>query len=247
MRRTRSGGCVQEYAALSFARVSPPLPNIQLTLISRSLVLTVVSKAFQVLSDGNKRAVYDQTGSDPDSRGGGGGGGGGGFSRGGGGGGMGGGGGFGGAEEMSPEDLFRFFFQGNGGGGFGGGGSPFGGGGFQFYGPGGVRMSTGGPGMRRQHAAGGGGGGGGQQNGSVWLQVAPLLILFAFSLLTQLPSLFGAGTPADPDFSFEPSPRFDVRFPSLSLPSFRFASADSLSSPFLPPSFRSHAQPHQWE
>jgi DnaJ family protein B protein 12 len=80
----------------------------------------LVSKAFQVLSDADKKKKYDSFGGDPDARfnpataGGGGGGGGaspfggGGFAR---------GGGF--QEEMTPEELFRQFF----GGGFGG---PFG-------------------------------------------------------------------------------------------------------------------------
>lgn len=168
----------------------------------------MVSKAFQVLSDGNKRAIFDQTGGDPDSRGGGGGAASP-FSRGGG---MGGGGGMHGfgADELSPEDLFRFFFNGGGGGfggggPFGGGGSPFGGGTFQFHGPGGVRMSAGGP----RRAAGAGGGQQGQQQGSVWLQIAPLLLLFFFSLLFQLPSLFGGGS-ADPDFAFERMPKYSV-------------------------------------
>jgi DnaJ family protein B protein 12 len=82
----------------------------------------VVSKAFQILSDSQKRAAFDQSGGDPDSR----------FAgvpspgmaR-----------GFAGGRqfegEISPEDLFNMFFGGGmggqmGGGGFGGG--PFGGG-----------------------------------------------------------------------------------------------------------------------
>lgn len=74
----------------------------------------MVSKAFQVLSDADKKKKFDQFGGDPDARfnpaaaGGGGGAGpfsGGGFPR---------GGGF--QEEMTPEELFRQFF----GGGFGG-------------------------------------------------------------------------------------------------------------------------------
>ena len=80
------------------------------------LTATVVSKAFQILSDGDKRAVYDRSGGDPDSRasmassGAGmrGFGGGGSQFR---------GGGFGGGE-VNPEDLFNAFF-GGGGGGFG--------------------------------------------------------------------------------------------------------------------------------
>lgn len=85
---------------------------------------TVVARAFQILSDADKKAKYDRFGGDPESRFGAGGGGGGGgataspFS------------GFaqsaGGRrgmweEEISPEDLFRQFFGGGGmGGGFGG-------------------------------------------------------------------------------------------------------------------------------
>jgi DnaJ family protein B protein 12 len=88
----------------------------------------VVARAFQVLSDPDKKSRYDKFGGDPDSR----------FqpSAGPSGaspfGGFGGGGGFprsagaGGPmfeEEISPEELFNRFFN----GGFGGGGfSPFG-------------------------------------------------------------------------------------------------------------------------
>lgn len=94
----------------------------------------LVSKAFQILSDPQKKRIFDQTGSDPDSRGGGGGGGfSSGFSRAGAGGG-GGGGNY--RQEMTPDDLFNMFFSGGQGGGFGGGGF----GGFDF-GPG-VRVHT---------------------------------------------------------------------------------------------------------
>jgi DnaJ family protein B protein 12 len=82
----------------------------------------LVAKAFQVLSDPDKKKKYDQFGLDPDARfdprsaaGAGGGGGGAspfgnGFARG--------GQGFGG-EEMTPEELFRQFFGGAFGGPFG--------------------------------------------------------------------------------------------------------------------------------
>lgn len=142
-----------------------------------------------MLSDSNKRAIFDQTGSDPDSRGGmasp--------FARGGGMGGQ-----FGG-EELSPEDLFQFFFGG------GGGGASFGGGQGQF------RTQFYGPGMRTQQRARPQQGGQPQTPQSGWLQVAPLLILFAFSLLTQLPSFFGTAPVADPDFAFDLSAQFSVR------------------------------------
>lgn len=83
--------------------------------------MLVVSRAFQVLSDPDKKAKFDKFGGDPDNRFGGGSSAAGaspfsGFARSPGGAP---GGGFY-QEEMSPEELFRQFF---GGGGFGG---PFG-------------------------------------------------------------------------------------------------------------------------
>ncbi|KAI9048699.1 hypothetical protein LZ554_007530 [Drepanopeziza brunnea f. sp. 'monogermtubi'] len=106
----------------------------------------MVSRAFGILGDKEKRAKFDRHGGDPDSRFGGGaqpqsnpfsG-----FSRGtprqnAGGGGM-------WEEEISPEEMFRRFF---GGGGLGGGFGPFGGGGFD-NGPGFVFNMGGGPGVR---------------------------------------------------------------------------------------------------
>lgn len=89
---------------------------------------TVVSRAFQILSDSDKKSRYDKFGGDPDSRfnpGPSASAGGGGSPFGGGGGGFGGGfprGGF--EEEISPEELFNRFFGGGFGpmGGMGGGG-----------------------------------------------------------------------------------------------------------------------------
>jgi DnaJ family protein B protein 12 len=124
---------------------------------------------------------------------------------------------------MSPEDLFRFFFNG-GGGGFGGGGGPMGGGfggpfggggGFQFYGPGGIRMQTGGMGGMPR-----GGGQAGPQEPqtptSTLLQIAPLLLFLFISVITQLPSLFfGSGSTPLPEFSFDQTTRFPVSFLSF--------------------------------
>lgn len=83
----------------------------------------MVSRAFGILGDKEKREKFDRFGTDPDSR----------FasaqaqnpfsgfaSRQGGGGG--GGGGMWGEEELTPEEMFARFFGGGGGGGFGGGG-----------------------------------------------------------------------------------------------------------------------------
>ena len=90
------------------------------------ITCTVVSRAFQVLSDADKKAKYDRFGGDPDSR----------FPGASAGNGPSGFSGFGRPqggqrggpmfeEEISPEEMFRQFFGGGMGGGFGGGG-PFG-------------------------------------------------------------------------------------------------------------------------
>ncbi|KAH7921298.1 DnaJ-domain-containing protein [Leucogyrophana mollusca] len=161
----------------------------------------MVSKAFQVLSDPQKRAAFDQNGSDPESR----------FS------GMSAGRspGFASSQgEMTPEDLFNMFFGGGmNGGGFGGG--PFGGGPFggpvftASFGPGGftsTRVRTGG-------ARAGGAAAQGDDTGparSLLTQLLPLIILFAFSFLTALPNLFSSPSTPDPRFSFSPTSRYNV-------------------------------------
>ena len=166
----------------------------------------MVSKAFQVLSDKDKREIHDQFGGDPDSRGGGGGGGGGASS-------FASAGGRGVPAEMTPEELFNMFF---GGGGFGGG--PFGGAGagiggpfgsfVSFGGPGGFRVhqqfNAGGPNLRRRRPATAAGNAANadeddqQHTGSTLLrtlvQLAPLLIFFLFPLLSSLFSELGSGT-----------------------------------------------------
>ncbi|KAH7890848.1 hypothetical protein F5I97DRAFT_1839254 [Phlebopus sp. FC_14] len=160
----------------------------------------MVSKAFQVLSDPQKRAAFDQHGSDPESR----------YS------GMSSGpspgfatpfgGGFEG--EMSPEDLFNMFFGGGGmamNGGFGG--SPFGGPVFTAsFGPGGFRTTrvhmNGRPQATAQTEQG--------QGRSVLMQLLPLLILFAFSILSAIPDLFFPASTPDPRFAFTQSSRYNV-------------------------------------
>ncbi|KAG1766632.1 hypothetical protein EV702DRAFT_1189502 [Suillus placidus] len=144
----------------------------------------MVSKAFQVLSDSQKRAIYDQSGSDPESRS----------------------GGivlaqFGGEGEMSPEDLFNMFFGGGGmtmNNGFGGG--PFGGPVFTAsFGPGGFRTTR----MRTNM-----GGAQAQQQGE-GTQAPALILLIAFSFLSAIPDMFSTSIP-DPRYSFSPSTRFNV-------------------------------------
>jgi len=147
-------------------------------------------------TDSQKRAAFDQHGSDPESR----------FS------GMSSGGspGFSPAAyanfdgEMSPEDLFNMFFGGGmNGGGFGT--SPFGG-------P--VFTATFGPGFRATRVHVNGRAPAGAANGqgearSVLMQLLPLLLLFAFSILSALPSIFSTSTP-DPRFTFSHSSRYNV-------------------------------------
>ncbi|WVQ81601.1 hypothetical protein IAT38_003725 [Cryptococcus sp. DSM 104549] len=165
----------------------------------------MVSKAFQVLSDGNLRAAYDSNPShDPTQRGGGVP-----SSRGGGGMGMHPGFGGGGAyqTEINPEDLFNMFF--GGGPGFGGGNTPFGGGTFgggnvfTFGGPGGFQAHYGGP--RRPRAANAAA----NAETSPLLALVPMLLVFLFALLSIVPAIFSTSTP-DPAYSFEPSTRLNT-------------------------------------
>jgi len=145
----------------------------------------VISKAFTVLSDTQKRAVFDAGGGDPEQRG----------------------GGasssmfnqfhqqryaasqFGG-EELSPEDLFNAFF---GGGGFNGAG----------FGPGFRSATFVGPGFRTRTFNTAGARpdpGQRQQPTSTWMtlaQLLPLLLLFGVSILS---SLFSESTP---QFAFD--------------------------------------------
>ncbi|KAF6761611.1 endoplasmic reticulum protein [Ephemerocybe angulata] len=167
----------------------------------------LVSKAFQVLSDPQKRAAYDSSGADPESR-------------------FGGrpsssgfspqsfgGGGFDG--EISPEDLFNMFF-GGGGGGFGNG---FSGG---FGGPRAklsplqlcsLHRSVPTASSKRGHIGDqvqqANAQAGPQDTRSILVQLLPLLILFGFSLLSALPSLFTTPPVPEPRYSWSGTTRYN--------------------------------------
>ncbi|KAI1426324.1 DUF1977-domain-containing protein [Xylaria sp. FL1777] len=169
----------------------------------------MVSKAFSVLGDKDKRDRFDRFGTDPESRfesaraqaqnpfGGGFGG------RPGGGGGPGAGFGRGGMfdDEMTPEEMFARFF----GGGFGGfdAGPQFV---FNVGGNRGFRVHQfGGAGPRRRPRADGQPGQQ-QQPASGWetfIGLLPVLFLFVFPLLTSLFSGLGESQPAVPNMVFD--------------------------------------------
>lgn len=169
----------------------------------------MVSRAFQVLSDAEKKQKYDRFGGDPDNR----------FSAGaassaspfngfarspgGGRGPM-----F--EDEISPEELFNRFF---GGGGMAGG--PFGfdtgpqfvfnlGGGPGFR----VHQFGGGRPRRRPREANGNGEQGTQSAMSVFSNLLPLLVLFVLPLLS---SIFSSSSPSGPSLRFDtPEPPYTM-------------------------------------
>lgn len=195
------------------------------------LIDVVVSRAFQVLSDSDKKSRYDKFGGDPDSR----------FNPGAGpsespfssGGFSGFGGGFprsGGPmfeEEISPEELFNHFFGGGFGGMGGGGFSPFGTITYQLYlivcifeeevltvyhvgGPQFVFNMGGGPGFR-VHQFGGPRPRRRPRDAepdpvpspwAIFQQLLPLILLFVLPLLSSLFSS-GTATPAGPSYRFD--------------------------------------------
>jgi len=161
-----------------------------------------VSKAFQVLSDPQKRAAYDSSGGDPEAR-------------------------FGGQPssasrafagnagfegEISPEDLFNMFFGGGVGRGGGFGGPAFS---ASFGGPGNVftfgpnTFQTGG--RARRHTRQRGNANADVEARSLLTQLLPLILLFAFTVLSQLPSLFTTPPVPDPRFSFKGTQRYNAQ------------------------------------
>ncbi|KAJ5341997.1 Heat shock protein DnaJ [Penicillium brevicompactum] len=159
----------------------------------------MVSRAFQILSDEDKKSKYDKFGGDPDSRFQPGpsassgaspfsGFGGGGFPR----------GGAGFDEEISAEEMFNRFF--NGGFGGMGGGPQFvfnmgGGPGFRVHQFGGQQP------RRRPRAAGAATQEAPLDGRSILRQLLPLIILFVLPLLSSLFS--GSSTPSGPSYRFD--------------------------------------------
>jgi len=163
----------------------------------------MVSKAFQILSDADKRAAYDRHGSDPESRSSGMSSAGGGPS------------GFAGHPfgaqfegELSPEDLFNMFFGGGGGGMMGGG--PFGSTVFTTsFGQGGfrtTRVNTG----RRSNAGAQAQAQADASPRTMIMQLAPLFILFLFTFLSAIPNIFGPSPTPDPSYSFSQTSRYSL-------------------------------------
>jgi len=173
----------------------------------------VVSKAFQVLSDPQKRQIFDQTGSDPESRGGGAGGGGSEgapFT------------GFGGAShhggpDLSPEDFFNLFFS-NGGGLFGNGGGIFDEGrGFTFGGGPGIRVHQFGTGPRMQRRTTNRHANNERQEEAdepvtnltrIFWQLLPLILFFLVPILSGLFSGDGEQKLRGPHFAMDPQPPY---------------------------------------
>jgi DnaJ family protein B protein 12 len=168
-------------------------------------VAAVVSRAFQVLSDPDKKSKYDKFGGDPDSR----------FTPSAGPSGASPFGGFGGGgfprsagaggpmfeEEISPEELFNRFFN----GGFGGGGfGPFGGPQFVFNmggGPGFRVHQFGGPRPRRRPREASAQAEPAPSGWATFQSLLPLILLFVLPLLSSLFS--GSSSPSGPSYRFD--------------------------------------------
>ncbi|CAH7668158.1 hypothetical protein PPACK8108_LOCUS2626 [Phakopsora pachyrhizi] len=162
----------------------------------------MVSKAFQVLSDPEKRASFDRHGADPDSRSAG-------FSN---------GPSFGHSnthfaheDAIDPDQLFRMFFGGGGFGGFDGPGVQFGAGPTIFqFGNGRTTFRRAGPGMRAQNQRA-------QhetpeaRTPTAWMSFLPILIFFAISLIQSFSSLFSTPSIPDPTISWNPNSLYSIK------------------------------------
>lgn len=71
------------------------------------------------------------------------------------------------------------------------------------FGPGGFRTTRARTNARREQQPA-------AESRSIWVQLLPLFLLFAFSLLNALPNLFASTPTPDPRFAFNPSPRYNV-------------------------------------
>ncbi|RMJ27820.1 ER associated DnaJ chaperone [Aspergillus sp. HF37] len=164
----------------------------------------MVSRAFQVLSDEDKKSRYDKFGGDPDSR----------FTPSAGPSGASPFSGFsarpagaGGPmfdEEISPEELFNRFFGGGFGGGMNGGFSPFGGPQYVFNmggGPGFTVHQFGGPRPRRRARPANTQSEPMPPGWDMLRQLLPLILLFVLPLLSSLFS--GATAPSGPSYRFD--------------------------------------------
>ncbi|MBW0546716.1 hypothetical protein O181_086431 [Austropuccinia psidii MF-1] len=166
----------------------------------------MVSKAFQILSDSEKRAAFDRHGADPDSR----------SSQ---------------APSASPfgpgqtffaqddgidpEQIFRMFF-GGGLGGFDHPGMQFGtgptvfqfGGGQTLFGRAGPRAWSQGLNHRRprQHPNEPQ-----VQTPSTWMTFIPIILFFLISLLQSFPSFFSTPPTPDPSISWQPNTQYPIQ------------------------------------
>ncbi|QRW02894.1 DnaJ domain protein [Ceratobasidium sp. AG-Ba] len=188
----------------------------------------LVSKAFTILSDPQKRSVYDQVGGDPEQRGGGG------RSPTSGMSGMNMRPGYNHMffeEEINPEDVFNMFFGGGFGPGFQAGfGNGFGGGPMftaSFGGPG-IRMRRFPQRPQPQETRRGPELADGK---SLFVQLLPLIALLAISLFSSLVSIVTDSGPSTPAFRWDNVGNFNVKRTTSRLDVPYFVSADWTQHP----------------
>lgn len=172
----------------------------------------IVNKAWGVLSDPQKKKIFDATGSDPDAR----------FnpsmssnsartsgmnSR-------------YATQDVFNDDIFEFFFGNQGARGFGGGGGPqtftFGSNGFTFQsfgGPGGPGFGSARPRQRQRTSTQ-------PEDTSIYTTLKQLLPIILFVLISVIPSFFSESS--IPDYSFNKTTKFNSErsTPNLKIPFF---------------------------